>query len=227
MLTVNTPIELFPDTSIDGVPVAPTGPVEPFRYTPMLFVSPVPVNFIIPVFSILALFTPTTPIPFDIVLFAVVVIVPVLVSLAPFANIPIAKLPSSEIVPLFITVALLVPPFPVPASALIPTFTAWLWAILGIVELIFIFPLVSFVISLSMLINVPEEFCTSVRFIVPVFFAFPESKLTFLVTLVSSINAIAAELSALSNPFGFFLRLIVPAFSISALGAVREAIFIP
>ena len=124
MLTVNTPIELFPDTSIDGVPVAPTVPVELFRYTPMLFVSPVPVNFIFPVFSILALFTPATPIPFDIVLFAVVVIVPVLVSLALFANIPIAKLPSSEIVPLFITVALLVPPLFVPASALIPTFTA-------------------------------------------------------------------------------------------------------
>ena len=105
LLTANTPIDLFPDTSIDGVPVAPTVPVDPFKYTPILFVSPVPVIFIPPVFSILALFTAAIPIPFDIVLFVVVVIVPIFLSLAPFANIPIANLLSNEIVPLFITVA--------------------------------------------------------------------------------------------------------------------------
>ena len=150
-----------------------------------------------------------------------------LVSLAPFANIPIAKLPSNEIVPLFMTVALLVPPIPVPLSALIPTFTAWLLAILAIVELIFIFPLVSFVISLSMLINAPDEFCTPVRFIVPLFTALPVPKLTLFKTLLSSITAIAAELSALSFPLGFFWSVIVPLLIIEALGSAFEANFIP
>ena len=75
--------------------------------------------------------------------------------------------------------------------------------VLFIIESIFIFPVVSFVISLAIFIKAPTEFSTPVREIVPLFTALPVGKVTLPAscTVLSSIIAIATELSALSLPF--------------------------
>ena len=84
------PVELSPETSIEGG-VAPAGvptvPVEPFISIPILFVFPVPTTFIVPLFSTVAPFIPTIPIPFFTL---VLLIVLVFTNLEPLANIPIA-----------------------------------------------------------------------------------------------------------------------------------------
>ena len=86
-----TPVELSPDTStnsvtpVEGAP--PTVPVDSsFNKIPILLVSPVPKSLIDPLFLITEWSIPTIPVPF---LISVLLIVPVLVIFAFFANIPI------------------------------------------------------------------------------------------------------------------------------------------
>ena len=107
------------------------------------------------------------------------------------------------------------------------------WAVpvaaLSIVEFTSIVP--SFVISLLIFTYAPKESLTSVTLIVPLFTAFPFLRLTPFVTLLSAINAIPAELSALSfaPASGFFLNSIVPEvlFIIVAVSSDFAANFIP
>ena len=96
---------------------------------------------------------------------------------------------------------------------------------MAITEFMAIVP--SFVISLSIFMNVPTEFFTSVILIFPLFLAFSDAILTFCSTVSSSIKAIPTDLSALSTIF--FLKLISPParFSIIALGPALAANFIP
>ena len=87
-----TPVELSPETSTDGAlapgAIVPTVPVEPeFISTPILLVFPVPTTLTVPLFSTVAPFIPTIPIPFFTF---VLLIVLVFTNLEPLANIPIA-----------------------------------------------------------------------------------------------------------------------------------------
>ena len=101
---------------------------------------------------------------------------------------------------------------------------------MAITEFMAIVP--SFVISLSIFMNVPTEFFTSVILIFPLFLAFPDAKFTLFATVASSISAIPTELSAVSVPpgAGFFLRFIsaLLSFNMSIPAAIVVApSFIP
>ena len=119
-------------------------------------------------------------------------------------------------------------------SALIPTFGLYL-PLPSFCAKALIFISFWFVIFESIFTNIPKAFeILSCKLIFPLFTAFPEARLTLLDTVASAINAIAAELSALSakSPFvefGFFLSVITPvvSFIISASESVWEFRRIP
>ena len=104
-------------------------------------------------------------------------------------------------------------------------FIGWSVSTSSISESIWILPL--FVISESILTNIPNEFCTFSSLIIPAdsFIALFLSNFTFVVTLVSSISAIAAELSAFA--FIFFLKFIFPSLINVTSLVVVAANFIP
>ena len=89
----------------------------------------------------------------------------------------------------------------------------------------------SFAISELIFTNIPSALeILSCKLIFPLFIALPLVRVTFVVTEPSFIRAIAAELSALSFPLGFFLKVIVPVVSFTKVTVPADSVaayFIP
>ena len=99
----------------------------------------------------------------------------------------------------------------------------------GAIAETFIVP--SFAISELILTNIPKALETlSSKLIFPLFIDLPLVRVTFVVTELSLIKAIAAALSALSFPLGFFLKVIVPVVSFTKVTVPADSVaayFIP